>query len=131
MCVYIYIYIFLFSPGYALHEKGLQRQISVGTLASSQERRALLVPRINRWSTAGFVPPSVYIRFPLFVLPKSPPQHLPLVRQSVRGTVLSWANRSVGVPFRSALPSPPLRRARSPDPPVVCPGFGFDSYIMP
>ena len=37
-----------FVPGHALHEKGLQRQISVVTLVSSQERRALFVPLINR-----------------------------------------------------------------------------------
>ena len=60
----------MFLPGHALHEKGLQRQIGVGTLVSSQERRALVVPlinrlstagqpRVNRWSTADFVPPSV------------------------------------------------------------------------
>ena len=55
-------------PGHALHEKGLQRQKSVGPLVSSQEQRALLVPRLNRGSTAGFVPPSVYIGFRLFVL---------------------------------------------------------------
>ena len=35
-------------PGHALHEKGLQRQKSVGPLVSSQEERALLVPVINR-----------------------------------------------------------------------------------
>ena len=35
-------------PGHALHEKGLQRQKGVGTLVSSQERRAFAVPRINR-----------------------------------------------------------------------------------
>ena len=57
-------------PGHALHEKGLQRQIGVSTLVSSQERRALAIPLINRLSTAGqplvnrrstadFVPPSV------------------------------------------------------------------------
>ena len=34
-------------PGHALHEIGLQRQIGVGTLVSSQERRALAVPLIN------------------------------------------------------------------------------------
>ena len=50
--------LFMFS-GHALHKKGLQRQIGVGTLVSNQERRAPLVPRINRLSTAGFVPPSV------------------------------------------------------------------------
>ena len=46
-------------PGHALHEK----QKRVGTLVSSQERRAAVVPRINQLSTAGFVPQSVYIRF--------------------------------------------------------------------
>ena len=35
-------------PGHALHEKGLQRQIAVGTLLNSQQRRALAVPGINR-----------------------------------------------------------------------------------
>ena len=34
--------------GYALYEKGLQRQAGVGTLVSIQERRALLVPRLYR-----------------------------------------------------------------------------------
>ena len=68
-------------PGHALHEKGLQRQLAVGTLVNSQQRRALAVPvinrgqtadkpRMNRWSPAGFVPPPVYIGFPLFVLAK-------------------------------------------------------------
>ena len=46
-------------PGHALHEKGLQKQNGDGTLVSSKEERALLVPLINRLSTAGFVPPSV------------------------------------------------------------------------
>ena len=50
------------------HEKGLQRQMGVGTLVSNQERRALFVPVINRCSSAGFVPPSVYMGFCLFVL---------------------------------------------------------------
>ena len=35
-------------PGHALHEKSLQRQIGVGTLVNSQQRRALAVPVINR-----------------------------------------------------------------------------------
>ena len=38
---------------HALHEKGLQGQIGVGPLVSSQERRALFVPLIKRWSSAG------------------------------------------------------------------------------
>ena len=40
-------------PGHAMHEKGLQRQIAVGTLVNSQQRRALAVSQLNRWSTAG------------------------------------------------------------------------------
>ena len=40
-------------PGHALHEKGLQRQIGVGTMVNSQQRRALAVPVMNRRSTAG------------------------------------------------------------------------------
>ena len=35
-------------PGHALHEKGLQRQKGVGPLVNSQERRAAVVPVINR-----------------------------------------------------------------------------------
>ena len=34
-------------PGHALHEKGVQRQIGVGTLVNSQQRRALAVTVIN------------------------------------------------------------------------------------
>ena len=62
-------------PGHALHEKGLQRQKGVGTLVSSQEQRALLVPvinrgktadkpRISRWSNAGSVPLKVFPDMP-------------------------------------------------------------------
>ena len=41
------------SPGHTLHERGLPKQIGVGPLVSSQERRTAVVPRINRLST-GF-----------------------------------------------------------------------------
>ena len=40
-----------------------------------------------------------------------------------------WANRSVGVPSCPALPrpvAPPCAAPTRPDPPVVCPDFGFD-----
>ena len=40
-------------PGHALYKTGLQRQLGVGTLVSNQERRAFVVPRINRGYTAG------------------------------------------------------------------------------
>ena len=55
-------------PGHALHEKGLQRQKSVGPRNSSKEQRALLDPLINRLSNAGVALPSVYIGCRLFVL---------------------------------------------------------------
>ena len=42
-------------PGHAVHEKGLQRQ-GVGPLVGSQERRALLVPVINRFQAADKPP---------------------------------------------------------------------------
>ena len=41
------------NPSHALHEKGLQRQKGDGPQVSSQERRAAVVPRINRLSSAG------------------------------------------------------------------------------
>ena len=125
-------------PGHALHEKGLQRQIADGTLVSSKERRALLVPRINRgqtadeprfkwWSTAGFVPPLIYIGFPLFVLAKSRSEQLFTVPWRAIGTVGSRADRNVGTLFCPASPRLAVRCAPCrPDPPVVCPGFGFD-----
>ena len=43
---------YVFVLGYGLHEEGLQRPVGVGTLVSSQERRAHVVPRINRKYTA-------------------------------------------------------------------------------
>ena len=56
--------------------------------------------RINRSSTAGFVLPSVYIGFPLSVLPETP-RRVFFDCWKVRGTSVFWARRSV-------LPSCPL-----------------------
>ena len=85
-------------PGHALHEKGLQGQKGVGPLVSSQEQRALLVPRLKprlkRGSTAGFVPPSVYIGFRLFVL-LGKRRDVSSMLWRVRGRVVSWANSVV------------------------------------
>ena len=121
-------------PGHALHEKGLQRQIAVGTLVNSQQRRALAVPRlnrgqprVNRLSTGRFVPPPVYIGFPLFVLAKRRSEQLFMVPWRARGTVAFEADRNVGTLVCPASPRPTVRCAlRRPDPPVVCPGFGLD-----
>ena len=94
-------------PGHALHEKGLQRQKGVGPLVSSQEQRALLVPRFNRGSTAGFVPPSVYIGFRLFVL-LGRRGDVSSMLWRVRGRLVSWANSSVGI---QSCPTPPRHPA--------------------
>jgi len=105
----------------------LQRQIRVDTVVSSQQRRALAVPVINRLSTVRFVPPPVYIGFPLFVLAKSRSEQLFTVPWRARGTIGFWADRNVGTLFCPASPRPAVRRApRRPDPPAVCPGFGLD-----
>ena len=90
-----------------VHERGLQRQIGVGPLVSSQERRALVVPAINRSSTRC-VPPTVCIGFRLFLLPESRPGQLFSMRWAAKGSVVSWTNRSVCVP---SCPAPPQRSA--------------------
>ena len=88
-------------PGHALHEKGLQKQKGVGPLVSSQEQRALLVPRINRSSTAGqpriLFPHSVYIGFRLFVLLERRSGNMFSMLWRVRGRLVPCANCSVGV----------------------------------
>ena len=93
-----------------MHEKGLQRQIGVDILVSRQQRRALAVPRLNRLSTAGFVPPPVYIGFPLFVLAKRRSEQLFTVPWRARGTVGFRADRNVGTLFCPASPRPAVRR---------------------
>ena len=117
-------------PGHALHEKGLQRQIGVGTLFSSQERRALAVPLINRGSTPDFVPPSVYIGFPLFLLPKRRPgQCLRFAGGQEGGLSPGRIDPTASRPTQPRLPSPPRRAPLRPDRHVVCLGFGFDRLV--
>ena len=84
-------------------------------------------PRVNR----GFVPPSVYIGFPLFVLPKDVQD---IVLDALEG------NRDgclLGEPIRRrpVLPCPalprPLRRAPPrPDPPMIYPDFGLHRFTL-
>ena len=82
---------------------------------------------INRSSTARCVLPSVYIGFRSFVLPKRFSGQFSSMPWRARGSVVSWANRPVGVPSCPAPPCPAPRRAPPcSDPPRVCPGFGFD-----
>ena len=65
-------------PGHALLEKGLQRQLcrrryTGQQLGTKSARGPTDKSLVNRWSTAGFVPPSVYIEIRLFVLPENRP----------------------------------------------------------
>ena len=72
---------------------------------------------INRLSVDRCVPPSVYIGFRLFVLLGRRSGDVSSMLRKVRGTLVSWANCSVGVqscPFRpAASPRAPTRPARS------------------
>ena len=91
------------------------KYVGVSTLVSSQERRALAAPRIKRGSTAGFVPPSVYIRFPLFVLLKRRSGQLSSMPGGTRdGRLLGeLAHQRPVLP----VPAPPRRSSvRRPDP---------------
>ena len=72
-------------------------------------------PDVNRSSTGRFVPPTVYIGFPLFVLPKRCSGQLFSVPWRARGTVVSCSNKHVGVPSCLARPTQPPGRA-PPDP---------------
>ena len=90
--------------GYALHEKGLQRQTKRRYTGSQPEtksgRHPANKPLVNRGSTGRFVPPSVYIGIPLFVLPKKRSGQLSTMPRRVKGTVLFWANRRTAPPPR-------------------------------
>ena len=105
-------------------KNSLQRQTGFGTLASRQERSAAIVLVVNRLSTACCVPPSIYIGFPLFVLPKSRSRQF--VFDAMEG---ARDGCPLGEPKhrRSILPgcALPRRAPTRPGPPVVYPGFGF------
>ena len=102
-------------PGHALHENGLQRQKSVGTLVRNHVRRAAVVPRINRLSTGcqprvnrTFCSP-VGLHGISFV--RASVESFRTVchdRRKAKGTVVFWANRPIGVPSYRA---PPRRSA--------------------
>ena len=113
-----------------LYAKSLQRQFGVDTLVSNLKRRAAVVPRIklriNRESTAGFVPPSVYIGIHLFVLPEICPGGFSSIVWRVRGTVVFWTNRPVGVLSYPA----PLRPAAPPCAALPRPVRGFSGFSI-
>ena len=113
-------------PGHALHEKGLQIQKrrrptgrQPGTKSAS---RPVDKPRIIRLQTACqpviLSPHSVYTGFCLFVLLGKRSGDVSSMPWGVRGTLVPWANCSVGVP---SCPAPPRRPAVRPDP--TCPWY--------
>ena len=117
-------------PGHALHQKGLQRHTGDGPLVSSQERRVLAVPRINPLSTAGFVPPSVYIGC-YFVRASDESSRkvvLDALEEKRDGCLLGDLTRRPPVLPRPAPPRCPAVRRPPQDPPVICPGLGFYQF---
>ena len=115
-------------PGHALHEKGLQRQKRrrfTGQQSGTKSAFRLAVKAlINRGSTAHFVPPFVYIGFSLVR-----PSGKTLKQRSCNPLEDTRDLCFLGEQFcwHPILPDPGrFRRAPRPDPPVVCPGFGFD-----
>ena len=99
-------------------------------MVSSQERRELVVPRINRASTTRCVPPSVYIGFRLFVLPKEVQDSYLRCSGGQEGRLYSgriYPSASHPAPARPA--PPPCSAPPRPDPPVECPCFGFDKPL--
>ena len=110
-----------------MHEKGLQRQKCVGPLVSSQEQRALHVPRLNRSSTADFVPAFDLHRISLVRASGGTFRHY--VLDALEGT--REACLLGGLFCRRAVlsdPAPSPRRALRPDRPVVCSGLGFEKF---
>ena len=99
-----------------MHEKGLQTQKQGdGPLVSSQERRAIFVPRVNPTSTGRhpvvnrtFCSPIGSHQFSLVVLLRKTFRTGVSMPMRIRWSIVSWANRSVGVP---SCPAPPRRTA--------------------
>ena len=111
-----------------MHEKGLQRQIGVGTLVSGQAQKAVLVPLKNRgytvdqpvvncWSTAGFVPLSFLSTNSIDRASEE------MFRTVVFVTLVGTKDKCIqGGPNRRR-PFRPGDAPPRPDPPVICPGF--------
>ena len=102
-----------------MHEKGLQRQISIGTLVNSQERRAAVVLRTNRLSTASFAPPSVLQRISFVRASEDTFRTVSSMPWKAQGAVVGlWANRPVGVPSYPVPPRPAAPSCAAPPRPA-------------
>ena len=112
--------------------KTIRRRYTGQQPGTKSARRPADKRQIHHGATAGFALPSVYIGFPLFVLPETCPGGFSSIVWRLREAVVSLANRPVGVPSasrpRPAAP-PSLRAPPRPDLPVVCPGLGLDRFI--
>ena len=85
-------------------------------------------PVMNRLSTADFVPPPLYIGFPLFVLAKNRSGQLSSKPWEARGTVGLWADRTVGTLFCPAPPRPAAVRRADPTRPKCVRVLDSTSY---
>ena len=88
-------------------------------------------PVIKRGSTASFVLPSVYIGFPLFVLPDAHPEGHSSIVFGIREFVSSGRTVSSSAFCAACLrPAPPSRRAPlRTDPLGICASLGLDRYV--
>ena len=98
---------------HALHVRG---KIGDGSLVSSQQRRATVVPKpsVNRWVFSSAVLNRISFVRASEESSRTVVLHSPEGTGS-QGSIVSWANRPTGVPTR-------------PIPPVICPGFGFGKW---
>ena len=118
-----------FRPGHALLPR-TARGMSGFWTRQVNRRSTAGQPRVNRGSSADCVPPSVQIRFRLFVLPKKRPgQCLRFAGGQEGGLSPGRIDPTASRPTQPRPPSPPRRAPPRPDRPVVCPGFGFDMFI--
>ena len=125
-----------------MHEKGLQRQKGVGPLVSSQEQRALLVPRLNRSFRSSICVHRISLVRASGETFKRRFLDVSCFRRDVQTVFLdSLESKREGLsPGRIDLTASPLTRAPSrlpprrapprPDRPVVCPGFGLGRFVV-
>ena len=87
---------------------------------------------MNRWSTAGFVPPppSVFCTNDTVCASEKTFRTVFSIRERARGSVVSGQDRPNGPPSYPDLPRPPAMNSFDPTCPWRPPGFGFDKYFL-